>query len=633
MSGAEVGCLKHATGTVPSASIKEMGQMASANMIQNIKKDLDLIPDRPGVYIFRNRSGMVIYVGKAVSLPNRLRSYFQPRGLIERIRRMTEEAARLEYIVTDTEAEALVLECNLIKEYRPKYNIDLKDDKSYPYIRVTAEEFPRVMMTRNLVRDGSRYFGPYPNVGAVKETLDFLRKLFLFRSCPDRKLVPRSRTCLNGQIKQCMGPCVGNISVEEYNEMIEQLVLFLEGKTHEVERRLGQQMKDASERLDFEEAARLRNQLDAVKKLHEQQRVARATGPDQDVLAVGSYLDEVCVIILRVRGGNVVAKEHYFLAGAEEMPPGEVLSSFIKRYYQGGREIASTILVSSPVEEATLLAVWLGDMKGSKVEIRFPKRGQGRELVGMAKENAALIAEQRCRRSLRSQEKGRTLALALQEALNLKRFPRKLECIDISHLGGEETAASLVCFTDGQPDKQNYRRYRVKTPTAGDDYAAMREVVTRRFKNADKDGLPDLLVLDGGKGQLNAALDVLQQIGFSSPPPDVVSIAEDAEELYLPGRSEPLILPRSHPGLHLLQQARDEAHRFALSYQKKLRQRRLKASILRQVPGIGKKRQTALLRHFGSLSRMRKASLEELAGVPGMNRKTAETLYQFLHQE
>ena len=603
----------------------------ATNTIQDFKKDLDLIPDRPGVYIFRNRSGRAIYVGKAVSLPNRLRSYFQPRGLIERIRRMTEEAARLEYIVTDTEAEALVLECNLIKEYRPKYNIDLKDDKSYPYIRVTAEEFPRVMMTRNLVRDGSRYFGPYPNVGAVKETLDFLRKLFLFRSCPDRKLAPRSRTCLNGQIKQCLGPCVGNVSAEEYNEVIEQLVLFLEGRTHEVEKRLHHQMKDASERLNFEEAARYRNQLDAIKKLHEQQRVARATGPDQDVLAVGSYLDEVCVIILRARGGNVVAKEHYFLTRAEGMPPGEVLSSFIKRYYQGGREIPSAILVSSPVEEAALLADWLGDIKGSKVEIRFPKRGQGRELVGMAKENAALIAEQRCRRSLRSQEKGRALTLALQEALGLKRFPRKLECIDISHLGGEETVGSLVCFTDGQPDKKHYRRYRIKTPTAGDDYAAMREVVKRRFKNVDQDELPDLLVLDGGKGQLNSALDALQQMEF--PNPDVVSIAEDEEGVYLPGRREPLVLPHSNPGLHLLQQARDEAHRFALNYQKKLRKRKLKASILRQVPGIGKKRQAALLRHFGSLSRIRKASVDELACVPGMNRTAAEALYRFLHND
>jgi excinuclease ABC subunit C len=605
--------------------------VASTYTIQKFKKDLDLIPDRPGVYIFRNRSGRVIYVGKAVSLPNRLRSYFQPRGLIERIRRMTEEAARLEYIVTDTEAEALVLECNLIKEYLPKYNIDLKDDKSYPYIRVTAEGFPRVMMTRTLVRDGSRYFGPYPNVGAVKETLDFLRKIFLFRSCPDRKLVPRSRTCLNGQIKQCLGPCVGNITAEEYKEMIEQLVLFLEGRTHEVERRLSQQMKDASERLDFEEAARIRNQLEAVKKLHEQQRVARASGPDQDVLAVGSYLDEVCVIILRNRGGNVVAKEHYFLTGAEEMPPGEVLSSFIKRYYQGGREIPATILVSSPAEDTDLLAAWLGEMKGSKVEIRFPQRGQGRELVGMAKENAALIAEQRCRRSLRSQEKGMALTLALQDALELKRSPRKLECIDISHLGGEETVASLVCFIDGQPDKTHYRRYRIKTLTAGDDYRAMREVVTRRFKNADQNNLPDLLVLDGGKGQLNSALDALQQMEL--PQPDLVSLAEDEEEIYLPGRSDPLILSRSNPGLHLLQQARDEAHRFALSYQKTLRQRKLKASILRQVPGIGKKRQTALLRHFGSLSRVRKASVDELAAVPGMNRKAAEALYQFLHND
>lgn len=602
--------------------------MASTKSIEELKKEIDLIPDRPGVYIFRNGSGRVIYVGKAVSLKNRLRSYFQPRGMIERIRKMMEEAADLEYIITDTEAEALVLECNLIKEYRPKYNIMLKDDKSYPYIRVTAEEFPRVMMTRKLVRDGSRYFGPYPNVGAVKETLTLLRRLFPFRSCSDRRLAPRSRTCLNGQIKQCLGPCVGNVSPEKYREMIEQLVLFLEGKTREVEKNLQLQMKDAAERMDFEEAARLRDQLGALKKLHEQQRVAQATGSDQDVLAVGIYGDEVCVFLLRARGGKVVAQEHYFLSAAEETPAGEVLASFIKSYYQNGREIPSAILVSSPVAEAELLEHWLADLKGSKVGIRFPKRGRGKELMEMALENAALMAEQRYRSSLKTQEKGRALVMALQEALSLEKAPRKVECIDISHLGGQETVGSLVRFTDGQPDKKGYRHYRIKAKVCGDDYAAIREVVRRRINNKD---LPDLLVIDGGKGQLNSALDVLQQ--SNAPDLDVVALAEKEEEIYLPGRSAPLLLPRSHPGLHLLQQARDEAHRFAISYQEKLRQRRLKASVLTQVPGIGKKRQEALLKHFGSLARIGRASVEELAAVPGMNRKTAEILHEFLKRD
>jgi excinuclease ABC subunit C len=599
-----------------------------AIQVQNVKKELDLIPDRPGVYIFRNRSGRVIYVGKAVSLPNRLRSYFQSRGLSERIRKMTEEAARLEYIVTDTEAEALVLECNLIKEYRPKYNIQLKDDKSYPYIRVTAEELPRVMMTRNLVRDGSSYFGPYPNVGAVKETLELLRKLFPFRTCSERKLAPRSRTCLNGQIKQCLGPCVGNVSPEKYQEMIEQLVLFLEGKTHEVEKRLSHQMKDAAEKLDFEEAARLRNQLDAINKLGEHQRVARATGPDQDILAVGSYLGEVCVVVLRSRGGNVVAQEHYFLTGAEGLPEGEVLSSFIKRYYQRGREIPSAILTSAQVDEADLLASWLTGQKGRQVKIRFPKRGRGKELVGMALENASIIAEQHYRSSLKNREKGIAMVLDLQKALGLDKPPVRLECIDISHLGGQETVGSLVCFIDGRPDKKGYRHYRIKAELYGDDYAAVQESVKRRVGSSAKNNLPDLLLIDGGKGQLNSALEALQQI--DSPHFDIASLAEEKEEIYLTGRSDPLVLPPSHPGLHLLQQARDEAHRFALTYQKKLRQRRMKASVLRQVPGIGKKRQEALLRHFGSLKRIRKASIDELAAVPGMNRRVAEDLNKFL---
>lgn len=592
-----------------------------------LKKELELLPDRPGVYIFRNRAGRAIYVGKAVSLPNRLRSYFQPSGLPERIRRMVEEAARLEYIVTESEAEALVLECNFIKQYRPRYNIDLKDDKSYPYIRVTAEEFPRVMMTRNLVRDGSRYFGPYPNVGAVRETLGFLRKLFPFRSCPDRKLAPRSRNCLNGQIKQCLGPCTGSVSQEDYCEMIEQLVLFLEGKTHEVEKRLNDQMKEAAEQLHFEEAARLRNLLESIKTIQEQQRVARASGPDWDVLAAGVYQDEVCVFILRSRGGKVVAQEHYFLTGAEGLPLGEVLSSFIKRYYQEGREIPAAVLVSAPIEEADLLSSWLSDKRGARVQIRFPRRGQGRMLVELALENAALKAEQRCRRSLKTQEKGRGLVLALQDALELDFAPRRLECIDISHLGGQETVGSLVCFIDGQPDKQGYRRYRIKTQAAGDDYSAVQEVVRRRIKNAGEE-LPDLLVVDGGKGQLNAVLSALRYAG--APQIDVVSLAEENEDVYLPERSEPLVLPQNHPGLHLLQQARDEAHRFANAYRKKLGKRRLKTSVLEQVPGIGEKRREALLKHFGSLASIKKATPEELAAVPGMNKKVALELYEFL---
>jgi excinuclease ABC subunit C len=395
-----------------------------------------------------------------------------------------------------------------------------------------------------------------------------------------------------------------------------------------VEKRLSHQMKDAAEKLDFEEAARLRNQLDAINKLGEHQRVARATGPDQDILAVGSYLGEVCVVVLRSRGGNVVAQEHYFLTGAEGLPEGEVLSSFIKRYYQRGREIPSAILTSAQVDEADLLASWLTGQKGRQVKIRFPKRGRGKELVGMALENASIIAEQHYRSSLKNREKGIAMVLDLQKALGLDKPPVRLECIDISHLGGQETVGSLVCFIDGRPDKKGYRHYRIKAELYGDDYAAVQESVKRRVGSSAKNNLPDLLLIDGGKGQLNSALEALQQI--DSPHFDIASLAEEKEEIYLPGRSDPLVLPPSHPGLHLLQQARDEAHRFALTYQKKLRQRRMKASVLRQVPGIGKKRQEALLRHFGSLKRIRKASIDELAAVPGMNRRVAEDLNKFL---
>lgn len=592
-------------------------------------EELDLIPDRPGVYLFRNRAGTVIYVGKAVSLRNRIRFYFQTKGHLERVNRLLREATRYEYLVTDSEVEALVLECNLIKEYRPKFNINLKDDKSYPYLRITAEDFPRVMVTRRLVKDGSRYFGPYPNVGAVKETVDFLRKLFPFRLCSDRALGPRSRPCLNAQIKKCLAPCTGEVSPESYREMIEQVVLFLEGKNQEVEKRLKAQMEEAVRTWNFEQAARLRNQLAAIKKFREQQRVARAAGPDQDVLALGAFFDEMCILIFHLRGGKLMAEEHYFLTGTEEMKTGEILASFIKQYYRGGREVPATVLVNSPLSEAELLATWLSQQRGSKVEIRVPWRGRGRELVKLALKNAVLWAQQRNMQNLCRKGKGRYLVQELQKVLELPSLPQRLECIDISHLGGQEIVGSLVTFIEGQPNKKEYRRYRIQSEISRDDCAALKEVLRRRFHRIREQPLPDLLVIDGGKGQLNAALAVLSEMVFGGV--EVVALAKEKEEIFRPGQKVPIRLPLNHPGLHLLQQVRDEAHRFAHAYQQKFRQQRARISLLGQVPGIGKKRQEALLKHFGSLIRLQAANCEELAAVPGMNKRVATVLYNFLH--
>ncbi len=603
---------------------------AQEQKILELKSELDLVPERPGVYLFRNRGGVVIYVGKAISLRNRLRSYFQS-GQPGKTQRLVQEAARFEYLVTESEAEALVLECNLIKEYRPKFNIDLKDDKSYPFLRVTAEEFPRVMVTRRLVRDGSRYFGPYPDVGAVKETMGFLRKLFPFRSCAGPAPAPRSRPCLNAQIRQCLGPCAGKVAAGNYREMIESLVLFLEGRTKEVERGLALQMDQAARAMDFEQAARLRNQLAAIKALRAEQRVARASGGDEDILAAGTFLDEVCVLILRVRSGKLVAEENYFLVGAEEMGAGEILDSFIKQYYHAGREIPSTLLVSSPLPESDLLSEWLSRLRGKKAQIHTPSRGRGRKLLKMALDNAHLYAERRHQQALRTREKGRNMVFELQLALNLARPPRRLECVDISHFGGQETVGSLVRFTDGRPDTRGYRRYRIRGALPGDDCAALQEVLRRRLARSEKDAPPDLLVIDGGKGQLHAAQSVLQEAGGTGI--EVASLAKEEEQVYVPGRTEPLNLPRSNAGLHLLQQARDEAHRFAHAYQEKLRQEKAKTTALVQVPGIGKQRQRTLLKQFGSLSRLRAAGLDELAAVPGMNRKAAAALYDYLKGE
>lgn len=603
--------------------------MASTLINEDLKKELALVPDRPGVYLFRNQKGNVIYVGKAVSLRNRLRSYFQAKGQPERTLRMLHEADRFEYIVTDSEVEALVLECNLIKEYRPKFNINLKDDKSYPYLRVTAENYPRVLVTRNLVRDGSQYFGPYPDVGVVRETVNLLRRIFPFRTCSERNFAPRSRPCLNAEIKQCLAPCTGGVSQESYREMIDQLLLFLNGKAGEVEKRLAAQMKEASEAWDFERAARIRDQLAALKKFQEQQRVARAAGADEDLLAVGTFLDEVCVLLFRVRGGNLVSEEHYFLTEAAGVQEGEVLASFIKQYYQSGRDIPAKILVSALIPEEGVLSQWLRMQRGGKVEILVPKRGRGRELMRLALKNATLYAEQRFRRALKHQEKGQFLVAELQKALELRRAPMVIECVDISHFGGRETVGSVIRFTSGHPDRKGYRRYRIHQDVSGDDYAALKEVIARRLNRREKDPLPDLFVIDGGKGQLNAVMDVVLSNGCDGL--EVVSLAKEEEQVFRPGHEEPLSLPRSHPALHLLQQVRDEAHRFAHAYQVNLQRRRIKTSMLSQVPGIGKKRRDALLNHFGSLNRMREASCDELAAVPGMNKKVAQELYSFLH--
>ncbi len=600
-------------------------------MIPRFKEELELVPDQPGVYLFKNRAGKVIYVGKAISLRNRLRSYYQARESGDaRLKRLLEEAVRFEYLVTASEVEALVLECNLIKEHRPKYNINLKDDKSYPYIRVTAEEFPRVLVTRRLVRDGSRYFGPYPDVGAVKETLSLLRKIFPYRSCAEKVPAPRSRPCLNGQIGKCPAPCTGAISPEAYRELISQVVAFLAGRTREVERFLEEKMEEAARALDFERAARLRDQLAALQKFREEQRVARASGPDTDVVALGTFVDVTCALVLHLRGGKVVGEEHYFLTGGEGLAQGEVLSSFLKQYYHGGREVPEKVLLGGPVAEEELLGRWLAELRGGRVEVKYPRRGPGRELVALALKNATSFAQQRFAREVRLSGKGRELLAGLKEALGLEDLPRRLECVDISHLGGRETVGAVVSFSEGRPDKSGYRRYRVRTAGPGDDYAALKEVLRRRFQKREANPPPDLLVVDGGKGQLNAALEVLSELGVSGT--EVVSLAKEEEAVYRAGRKEPLLLPPAHPGLHLLQQARDEAHRFARTYQEQVRLRRARASFLDRVPGIGEKRKAALLRHFGSLKKMRAASVEELAAVPGMNRKVAAVLAEFLQQ-
>ena len=604
----------------------------------NLDQKLKLLPDKPGVYLMQGEGGKVIYVGKAISLKNRVRSYFQnTAGHTAKVKAMVARIVDLEYIITDSEVEALILECNLIKRYRPNYNVRLRDDKHYPYLKVTVNEvFPRVLITRSIKKDGARYYGPFTSSGAVQETLKLLKKLFPLRSCKRQNLATGARPCLNHHIKRCLAPCAGIIEKEHYANLVKEVCLFLEGRHETLIKTMEQQMLQAAEEMQFERAAEIRDQIKALEKVAERQKIVSSDLADQDVIAMARGFDEVCVMVFFIRSGKLLGREPHFLQGTDDLSRSEVITAFVKQYYSQVEFIPKEILLDEEAGEGDIITQWLKQKRGGKVTIHVPRRGAKKELVDMVAKNALQELEQH--NAQLQQEKAMTegAVLELQQYLKLSNPPWRMECYDISNTQGTESVGSMVVFEGGKPKNQDYRRFKIKTVEGPNDFASMQEVLGRRFKRAaaqlnSKWTLPDLVIIDGGKGQLGAAREIMKELGFGHIP--TFGLAKEEEHLFTEGNPDPIILPRGSKPLYLIQRIRDEAHRFALTYHRNLRTKRNLRSVLEDIPGIGSKRKQALYKHFGSLAKIRAASVEELAAAPGMTKTAAREVWEFFQSE
>ena len=616
----------------------------------DIQEELKKLPGKPGVYIMHDSKDVIIYVGKAVSLKNRVRQYFQSsRNKGPKIEKMVTQISYFEYIITDSELEALVLECNLIKEHRPKYNTMLKDDKTYPYIKVTlGETYPRVLFSRIMKKDKSRYFGPYTSAGAVKDTIELIRRLYCLRTC--NRSLPRDtgkeRPCLNYHIHQCMAPCQGYISPEEYQERIRQAVSFLNGNFQPVIKMLEEKMQCASDEMDFEKAIEYRELLNSVKSVAQKQKITSSDGEDRDVLALAMDDRDAVVQVFFVRGGRLIGREHFHVTIANEDTREQILGTFLKQYYAGTPFIPKEIMLPCLIEEAEIIGEWLTQRRGQKVYIRVPRKGSREKLVELAAQNARLVLNQD-REKIRREE-GRTIG-AVKEIASLLGLAniQRMEAFDISNTNGFETVGSMVVYEKGKPCRSDYRRFKLKTVTGPDDYASMDEVLTRRFTHglSEKKQLqekaveerfgsftkfPDLILMDGGKGQVNIALKVLDKLKLTIP---VCGMVKDdfhrTRGLYFENREIPI--DKSSEGFRLITRIQDEAHRFAIEYHRSLRSKEQVHSVLDDIPGIGPARRKALMRSFQSLDAIREAGPEQLAAIPEMNQKSAKAVYDFFH--
>lgn len=601
-----------------------------ADVSEKIRVALAVLPEKPGVYLMRDAEGRVIYVGKAVVLKNRVRSYFRNLSThTPKIKALRAKVADIETIVTGSEVEALILECNLIKKYRPRYNIMLKDDKAYPYLKVTVQEdFPRFYVTRKISRDGAKYYGPYADVTAMRSTVKLLRSMFPVRSC---RIMNTDRPCLNYHIKRCMAPCVGYISRKKYAELVRSVCMVLEGRTDELESMLKRKMSSAAEEYRFEEAAQLRDQLRGIERIGEQQTAVIAAGGDLDIIGCAQDMTGFCLQIFFVRRGKLLGHERYFFPNGEDAAE-EIVTAFIKQHYNEATFIPKEILASTmPAEDdRMLIEKWLTEKSGRKIVLHRPVRGTKKKLLQLADDNAAKLLNERLRKGALAIKSEQEAAEELRASLGLACPLERMDCFDISHTQGSETVASMVVFRNGSVSKKDYRKYKIVSAEGKpDDFKSMQEVVYRRYK--DYKDLPDLVIIDGGKGQLSSALEVIRGLGLQELP--VVGLAKREEEIFLPNVSTSIMLPKDSAALHLIQRIRDEAHRFAITYHRKLRGKRNLVSVLDHIDGIGPKRRQALWKTFKSLAAMKEASLEELAAVESMDKRSAQALYDFFRME
>ena len=586
------------------------------------------LPTTPGVYLWHDKYQRIIYVGKAINLRNRVRSYVQQDvNRSVKVTAMMRRAWDVETIQTKTEMEALILEATLIKEHHPKYNIMLRDDKTYPYVKVTVQEdFPRLFMTRRLERDGAKYFGPFTDVTAVHHVLRILRAYYPLRTCKSMKV---ERPCLQYHMHYCEGPCMNYVTVEAYRKYIDDIVALFEGKQVQIIQEITSKMEQASEDLEFELAAKYRDDLLSIQKVQEKQRMVTQRG-DMDVLGMAIDGPMACIQLFFIRSGRLLGRENYFVQHEGDSPD-LVMTEFIKQYYGGSTFIPKELLLPMDSVDRELFSEWFSSMKGQQVDVSVPQRGYKKDLIKMAEENAQNFLAERRRQWQYTIDKSGGAVKKLAEVLDLPRLPERMECYDISHMQGAETVASMVVFEGGKPAKREYRRFKLKTVQGKpDDFASMAEIMERRYGNEKDWPMPDLIIIDGGKGQLNAALPVIRAMGVTDVP--VISLAKRIEEVFIEGESESIILEHHTPELQLLQQIRDEAHRFAITYHRRLRGKRNLESVLDHIEGIGPKRRKALYKHFGNLDAMRVAELEELKSVEGMNKKAALAVYEFFRR-
>lgn len=595
-------------------------------MSTNIKTPDDL-PEKPGVYLLKDVQDNILYVGKAKSLKKRVKSYFKAELEDPKTRVLMRHFHHLEYMVTDTEKEALILESNLIKKHLPRYNIRLKDDKRYPYIQITSEEYPRLLITRNLRDDGSYYYGPFTDVTSVRSILKLLKPVFHLRDCKRM-----DGPCLNYQIDLCPAPCSGNVNKEDYQKNVGRVKLFMEGRHEEVLKLLRKEMEQAAENHDYEKASVIRDQLFSLDEVMEKQKMEFNRSLDQDVISYAVDDEVVVVVVFRVRAGKIMGKEDFLVEGAQDNHPKEIIAAFIKQYYSGPRPVPAEILLPIMIPDEKLVSRWLTDKiiqensdnssKKSSITLKVPEEGLEYRLLQMVTKNAKIITNHY------KQAKG--ALLDLKNYLKIPRIPRRIEAFDVSNIGGKLAVASMVVFEDGKPKKSHYRKFKIKTH-GPDDYAMMREVLTRRYEKLTVSGgkTPDLILVDGGRGQLNIAKEVLDSLNIKT---GVIGLAKEFEQVFIPGVSIPIILPNNSSALHLLQSVRDEAHRFAVTYHRKLREKNMKRSPLDEIPGVGPKRKMNLLRHFGDLNAIKKASPEQIVKVTGINKNLARTIHDYFHR-